>query len=213
MKYHLIHGDITTFKGDVIVNAANEMMLGGAGVDGAIHRAAGPKLRDACLQVWEDSKATPQWGGYDRDHGVRCPTGSVRPTPAFDLPCKWVFHTTGPIWPGTTRFQANVTSLAGNQMKVGATELTPEDQARKTLRECYKKALLMAAAMDLESIAYPAISTGVYGVPMATCAKVVSEWAYDYSRWPLSVYIYLFNDADMELWEMMAERFGVEVAT
>jgi len=81
-------GDITAVEVDVIVNAANEWMLGGAGVDGAIHHAAGPKLVAACHEVPE---VRP---------GVRCPTGEARATPAFDLPARWVVHTVGPVWRG-----------------------------------------------------------------------------------------------------------------
>ena len=88
-RIHLIEGDITEWSGDAIVNAANEAMLGGGGVDGAIHSAAGPALKVACEAV---SEASP---------GVRCPTGEARITPAFGrLKCKWVIHTVGPIYTG-----------------------------------------------------------------------------------------------------------------
>jgi len=86
----VIQGDITKISVEAIVNAANERMLGGGGVDGAIHRAAGPRLVDACRQVEETSP------------GVRCPTGEARITPAFDLPAIHVIHTVGPIWRGGT---------------------------------------------------------------------------------------------------------------
>src|SRR6187455_720212 len=84
----VIEADITTLKLDAIVNAANERMLGGGGVDGAIHRAAGPRLLDACRAIPE---VRP---------GVRCPTGEARITPGFSLPVKWVIHTVGPVWQG-----------------------------------------------------------------------------------------------------------------
>ena len=82
----LLQGDITTLRVDAIVNAANERMLGGGGVDGAIHRAAGPRLLEACRQVPEVSE------------GVRCPTGQARITPGFDLASDWVIHTVGPVY-------------------------------------------------------------------------------------------------------------------
>ena len=88
MKIQAELGDITRLEMDAIVNAANERMLGGGGVDGAIHRAAGPRLLDACRAIPE---VRP---------GVRCPTGEARITPGFSLPAKWVIHTTGPVWRG-----------------------------------------------------------------------------------------------------------------
>src|SRR6476469_2763070 len=81
-------GDITRQRVDVIVNAANERMLGGGGVDGAIHRAAGPRLYEACKSIPE------------MRHGVRCPTGEARITPGFDLPAKYIIHKVGPVWDG-----------------------------------------------------------------------------------------------------------------
>ena len=87
-RIEVAQGDIAAFAGDAIVNAANERMLGGGGVDGAIHRAAGPRLYKACLEVAE---VRP---------GVRCPTGESRITPGFDLPARYVIHTVGPVWRG-----------------------------------------------------------------------------------------------------------------
>lgn len=91
MTIKIIQGDITDRPVDAIVNAANERMLGGGGVDGAIHRAAGPELLAACREVAEVTL------------GVRCPTGQARITPGFRLPAKWVIHTVGPVWHGGTR--------------------------------------------------------------------------------------------------------------
>jgi O-acetyl-ADP-ribose deacetylase (regulator of RNase III) len=122
-------GDITTLAVDAIVNAANERMLGGGGVDGAIHRAAGPELLEACKRLPE---VRP---------GVRCPTGEARITPAFDLPARNIIHTVGPVWQG------------------GAAR---EDEL---LASCYRNCLGLAEEHELQSVAFPAISCGVYGFP------------------------------------------------
>lgn len=165
----VVVGDICTFNGDVIVNAANPPMLGGGGVDGAIHRAAGPLLRQACEDVWADAS------------GARCPTGAVRPTPAYDLPAKWVFHTTGPF------------------MGPGASDKA----IARALAECFERVGELAHAMGLHSVALPAISTGAYGVPMATCARVGIEWATCVG---LDVTFYLFDAAAVPVWQ--AEMAG-----
>jgi O-acetyl-ADP-ribose deacetylase (regulator of RNase III) len=132
----VVQGDITRLAVDAIVNAANERLLGGGGVDGAIHAAAGPRLLDACRQIPE---VRP---------GVRCPTGDARITPGFLLPARYVIHTVGPIWHG---------GGAG------------EDEL---LASCYRRSLALAAAHDVESIAFPAISCGVYGFPVRRAATI-----------------------------------------
>lgn len=128
--------DITTLEVDAIVNAANEACLGGGGVDGAIHRAAGPALLEAC-------RALPE-----THPGVRCPTGEARLTPAFDLPCRAVIHTVGPFYPGN------------------------EDAAPAQLADCYRNTLDLAAEHGYASVAFPAISTGVYGYPAEAAAAI-----------------------------------------
>jgi O-acetyl-ADP-ribose deacetylase (regulator of RNase III) len=132
----LILGDITQLDVDAIVNAANEAMLGGGGVDGAIHRAAGPELVQACRRVE---------AGRD---GVRCPTGQARITPGFRLRARYVIHTVGPVWAGGDR---------------GEPEL---------LASCYRESLTLARAHGVASIAFPAISCGVYGYPLDAAAQV-----------------------------------------
>ena len=132
----IIQGDITTLAVDAIVNAANQVMLGGGGVDGAIHRAAGPELYEACLKVPE---VRP---------GVRCPTGEARITPGFKLPAKFVIHTVGPVYRNGRH---------GEPEKLAA---------------CYRNSLALAAENGCESIAFPCISTGVYGYPIEDAAKI-----------------------------------------
>ena len=132
----IIQGDITTLAVDAIVNAANQVMLGGGGVDGAIHRAAGKELFEACLKVPE---VRP---------GVRCPTGEARITPGFKLPAKFVIHTVGPVY----RDGAH-----GEPEKLAA---------------CYRNSLALAAENGCKSIAFPCISTGVYGYPIEEAAKI-----------------------------------------
>jgi O-acetyl-ADP-ribose deacetylase (regulator of RNase III) len=139
-RLEVVTGDITRQTVDVIVNAANERMLGGGGVDGAIHRAAGPELLIACRAVPEVRS------------GVRCPTGEARVTPAFRLPARFVVHTVGPVWHGGTR---------------GEPEL---------LASCYRSSLALAKENNARSLAFPAISTGIYGYPAADAAEIaVSE--------------------------------------
>ena len=123
-------GDITRHAVDVIVNAANSSLLGGGGVDGAIHRAAGPELLEACRAL----------GG--------CPTGEARITPGFRLPARCVIHAVGPVWAG------------GDQ---GEDEL---------LAGAYRASLALAKEHDLESVAFPAISTGAFGFPLERATRI-----------------------------------------
>ena len=129
-KIRVITGDITGLEVDAIVNAANSSLRGGGGVDGAIHRAAGPELLEACRSL----------GG--------CPTGEARITPGFGLPARWVIHTVGPVWHG------------GGQ---GEPAL---------LRGCYDNAFALARKHGVKRIAFPAISTGVYGYPKRQAASI-----------------------------------------
>ena len=128
--------DITTLAVDAIVNAANETLLGGGGVDGAIHRAAGPGLLAEC-------RALPQVRP-----GVRCPTGEARITAGHALPARWVIHTVGPVWHGGDHGEADL------------------------LAACYRNVLALAQAHGIASLAFPAISCGVYGYPVEAATRV-----------------------------------------
>ncbi|MGZ0187603.1 MAG: O-acetyl-ADP-ribose deacetylase [Alphaproteobacteria bacterium] len=137
-----IAADITTLPVDAIVNAANESLLGGGGVDGAIHRAAGPELLAACRKI----------GG--------CPTGEARITAGYNLPAQYVIHTVGPIWSGAR----------------------DDDPA---LAACYRNALKLAAQNDCKTVAFPAISTGVYQFPFDRAARIaIAATAMELERAP-----------------------------
>ena len=138
----VIQGDITRLAVDAIVNAANSGLMGGGGVDGAIHRAAGPRLLAECTEIAAQRRNIP---------GGPCPAGDAVITGAGNLPCKRVIHTVGPVWHGGTRGEA------------------------ETLASCYRTSLLLAAQAGLVSIAFPNISTGVYGYPKDKAAATAAE--------------------------------------
>ncbi len=154
----IIEADITTQAADAIVNAANETLLGGGGVDGAIHRAAGPELLRACRSLAE---VRP---------GVRCPTGEARITPGFALPANHVIHTVGPVWEG------------GDQ---GEAEL---------LAACYRKCIGLAREHGLHSLAFPAISCGVFGYPPDSAARIALHELSDSSAQDMEITVCVYGE-------------------
>ena len=162
----IVQGDITKLEVDAIVNAANQEMLGGGGVDGAIHRAAGYELYKACLKVPE---VRP---------GVRCPTGEARITPGFSLPAKCVIHTVGPVYRDGQHGE-------------------PEK-----LANCYRNSLALAAENGSKSVAFPCISTGIYGYPIEDAAKIAVREAEAFlATRDIEIVFCCFSSGDRKIYE------------
>jgi O-acetyl-ADP-ribose deacetylase (regulator of RNase III) len=162
MKLKALQADITTLDVDAIVNAANRSLLGGGGVDGAIHRAAGPELLAACRPL----------GG--------CPTGEARITPGFHLPARYVIHTVGPVWQGGGHGEALL------------------------LASCYRSSLQLAQQHGLRSVAFPCISTGVYGYPADAAAQIAVTTVRDAEAGSVDEVLFVcFSNADLALYQRL----------
>lgn len=169
MHVKILKGDITKLQVDAIVNAANESLLGGGGVDGAIHRAAGGELLEECRKL----------------HG--CRTGEAKITKGYRLPAKYVIHTVGPIWYGG---------------KSGEPEL---------LKNCYVNSLKLALEHGLRSIAFPAISTGVYGYPKDQAAEIAIDTIFDDTAGKVTenfeVWLVAFNTETEQLYHQIMAKY------
>jgi O-acetyl-ADP-ribose deacetylase (regulator of RNase III) len=160
----IVRADITTLDVDAIVNAANSSLLGGGGVDGAIHRAAGPELLAACRAL----------------NG--CRTGEAKRTPGFKLKARWVIHAVGPVWYGGAQGEA------------------------KLLERAYENSFVLAK--DLESIAFPCISTGVYGYPIDKAARIALDVMQRHDAELERIVACCFSDADRRVYETLAGVSG-----
>jgi O-acetyl-ADP-ribose deacetylase (regulator of RNase III) len=155
----VVTGDITALAVDAIVNAANSSLLGGGGVDGAIHRAAGPDLVHACRLL----------GG--------CKTGDAKVTPGFRLPARWVIHTVGPVWQGGGAGEAEL------------------------LASCYRRSLELADEVEATTVAFPAISTGIYGYPAEPAAELAVATVRAAPTSVQTITFVCFNDAARAAYE------------
>lgn len=172
-KIEIMQTDITQLEVDAIVNAANQSLLGGGGVDGAIHRAAGPELRKECETL----------GG--------CPTGEAKITRGYQLPAAYVIHTVGPVWHGG------------------------DDNEEQLLADCYRHSLELALERDLNSIAFPSISTGAYRFPIERACRIALETTrkvLDDQDGSLARVIFAcFSESDWDVYKQTARKLDLDV--
>jgi O-acetyl-ADP-ribose deacetylase (regulator of RNase III) len=166
-RIEILKGDITKLKIDAIVNAANSSLLGGGGVDGAIHREAGPKLLEECKTL----------------NG--CKTGDAKITNGYNLPAKYVIHTVGPVWNGGDH---------------------DED---KLLSSCYSTSLKLAVKNKIKTIAFPAISTGVYGFPLERAARIAVRTVLDFLNSDKSTKKVIFVCFDHKTYQIYEHTLGL----
>jgi O-acetyl-ADP-ribose deacetylase (regulator of RNase III) len=164
MEIEAVQGDITRLEVDAIVNAANASLLGGGGVDGAIHRVAGPDLVAECATL----------GG--------CEVGRAKATSAYRLPARWVIHTVGPVWHGGGRGEAEL------------------------LASCYRRSLEVADELGAASIAFPAISTGVYGYPKSEAAAVAVDTLRSADTRVERALLVAFDDDTLDLYRRLLQK-------
>ena len=170
-RINIVHGDITKLFVTAIVNAANNSLLGGGGVDGAIHRAAGPELLTECKAL----------------NG--CETGKAKMTNGYNLPAKFVIHTVGPVWRGG------------------------QNNEEKLLANCYTNSLKIAAENKFRSIAFPSISTGIYGFPFEKACKIALNTISKFLMvrdFPRIVNLVCFSEADYKKYNEIFERFSLQ---
>ena len=167
LKLTVIQHDITKLKTDAIVNAANSTLLGGGGVDGAIHRAAGPKLLEECRTL----------GG--------CPTGEAKITSAYNLPCKYVIHTVGPVWHGGTHHEEEL------------------------LKNCYLNSLKLAEEYACNTVSFPCISTGVYRFPKQAAAQIAVNTVKQFPLKNVKEIIFVcFGTEDKQIYDRLLGNFN-----
>jgi O-acetyl-ADP-ribose deacetylase (regulator of RNase III) len=167
-KIEISRGDITKQKVDAIVNAANSSLMGGGGVDGAIHRAGGPAILEECKQIISSRGS--------------CPTGEAVITTGGNLPAKFVIHTVGPVWRGG------------------------KNDEPKKLSNCYKNSLRLAAENNLKTIAFPNISTGIYGYPREQAAHIAVKTVVEYlesDSFIVKVHFVCFDEENFQLYRSL----------